>query len=169
MTSTQPQIARSSDGATSLVFSVQGRVVERSTTRRRPDVFVAGVYLGCRVILLNAISAPFLTASCMHATAEGENTRLLAAVAQAFLSLETTFATAVNLLWLWLALLHALRFAIVLLHRITVAIVLLHRITVAIVLLHLISRQYDLDRRHVRAQLELQRRLPICTRLNGGT
>ena len=57
-----------------------GRVVECSTTRRRPDVFVAGVYLGCRVILLNAISAPFLTASCMHATAEGENTRLLAAV-----------------------------------------------------------------------------------------
>ena len=136
-----------------------GRVVERSTTRRRPDVFVAGVYLGCRVILLNAISAPFLTASCMHATAEGENTRLVAAVAQAFLSLETTFATAVNLLWLWLALLHALRFAIVLLHR----------ITVAIVLLHPISRQYDLDRRHVRAQLELQRRLLICTRLNGGT
>ena len=80
-------------------------------------------------------------------------------VAQAFLSLETTFATAVNLLWLWLALLHALRFAIVLLHRITVAIVLLHRICC----------QYDLDRLHVRALLELQRRSPICTKLNGGT
>ena len=105
----------------------------------------------------------------MHACNSGGRKYTSSAVAQAFLSLETTFATAVNLLWLWLALLHALRFAIVLLHRITVAIVLLHRITVAIVLLHLISRQYDLDRRHVRAQLELQRRLPICTRLNGGT
>ena len=67
MTSTQPQIARSSDGATSLVFSVQGRVVERSTSRWRPEVFVAGIYLGCRIILQNAISARFLTASCMHA------------------------------------------------------------------------------------------------------
>ena len=80
------------------------------------------------------------------------------AVAQAFLSLEATFA---NPLWLWLVLLHALRFAIVLLHQIIVAIVLLHRITAAIVLLHRICQQYDLDQRHVRALLELQRRLPI--------
>ena len=79
MTSTQPQIARSSDGATSLVFSVEGRVVEHSSSRWRPEVFVAGIYLGCRVILLNAISARFLTASCMHGhfiqqrRSEGEN------------------------------------------------------------------------------------------------
>ena len=53
MTSTQPQNARSSDVATSLVFSVQGRVVERSTSRGRPEVFVAipGMYPGCRVNL----------------------------------------------------------------------------------------------------------------------
>ena len=65
MTSTQPQIARSSDGASSLVFSVQGRVVERSTSRRRPEVFVAiaGMYPGCRLNLLNSISAWFLTAT----------------------------------------------------------------------------------------------------------
>ena len=78
---------------------------------------------------MNAVSARFFTASSMHATAEvGERKYTSSAVAQAFLSLETTFATAINLLWLWLALLHALRFAIVLLHRINVAIVLLHRI-----------------------------------------
>ena len=60
MTSTQPQIARSSDVATSLVFSVQGRVVERSSSRGRPEVFVAipGMYPGCRVNLLNSIRPP---------------------------------------------------------------------------------------------------------------
>ena len=83
MTSTQPQIARSSDGATSLVFLVQGRVVERSSSSPwRPEVFVAGIYPGCRVILLSAISARFpVTASCMHRqqrrSPEGENTLLL--------------------------------------------------------------------------------------------
>ena len=59
---------------------------------------------------------------------EGKNTLPSSAVPKAFLSLETTFATAVSLLWLWLALLHALRFAIVLVHRINVAIVLLFSI-----------------------------------------
>jgi len=159
MSSTQPQIARSSDGATTLVFSVQGRVVECSTSRWRPEVFVAGIYPGCRVILLNTISArSSLPRACMQQRRAKIHV-FYSRIVQAFLFLETTFATAVNLLWLWLALLHALRFAIVLLHRITVAIVLLHRI----------CRQYDLDQRHVRALLELQRRLPICTQLNGGT
>ena len=68
----------------------------------------------------------------MHACNSGRRKYASSAVTQAFLSLESTFATAVNLLWLWLALLHTLRFAIVLLHRINVVIVLLHRITVAI-------------------------------------
>ena len=48
MATTQPQTARSSDVATSLVFSVQGRVVERSTSRWRPGFFVAGIY-PCRL------------------------------------------------------------------------------------------------------------------------
>ena len=53
MTSTQAQIARSSDVIISLVVSVQGRVVERSTSLWHPEVFVAGIYLGCRIIELN--------------------------------------------------------------------------------------------------------------------
>ena len=53
MSSTQPQIAGSSDVATSLVFSVQGRVVERSTSQWRPEVFVAGIYPGCRINLIS--------------------------------------------------------------------------------------------------------------------
>ena len=55
MSSTQPQIARSSDVATSLVFSVQGRglIVERSSSPWRPEVFVAGMYPGCNSTELN--------------------------------------------------------------------------------------------------------------------
>ena len=103
MTSTQPQTARSSDVATSLVFSVQGRVVERSSSRWPwcPEVFVAGIYPGCRIILLNSISARVISmppcAGMYGATGSrgqrGKSTP--SAVARAFLSLETTFATAV--------------------------------------------------------------------------
>ena len=66
MSSTQPQIARSSEGATSLVFSVEGRVVECSTSRWRPEVFVAGIYPGCRVMLLSTISARVISISHCH-------------------------------------------------------------------------------------------------------
>ena len=69
MTSTQAQIAGSSDVATSLVFSVQGRVVERSSRRWRLEVFVAGIYPGCRIILLNLISARVISIPQSHLAA----------------------------------------------------------------------------------------------------
>ena len=178
MSSTQPQIARSSDAATSLVFSVQGRVVECSTSRWRPEVFVAGIYPGWRVILLNTISA---RSSLPRACMQQWRAKIHFFCSRTSLSLSGNYfcnrckptvavaGSAVCPPRFAIVLLHRINVAIVLLHRINVAIVLLHRITVAIVLLHRICRQYYLDRRHVRALLELQRRLPICTQLNSGT
>ena len=110
MTSTQPQIARSSDGASSLVFSVQGRVVEHSTSQWRPEVFVAipGMYPGCRVNLLNSISA-FTATLRGHVRSNTSGQWAPSAVARFLLSLETAFAIAVCLRRLRLALLHVPR------------------------------------------------------------
>ena len=151
MASTQPQIARSSDVANFLVFSVQGRVVERSTSQWRPEVFVAGIYPGCRVNLISvrviSVLQSHLARACTEQQQRSEGKKALLR-SRASLSLSGNYFCNSCMLvvpWLQLAMLYAPRGVV------------------------LLCRQYELEwRRHAYALQWNHGDDRLCTQLNGG-